>query len=190
MDRLHPLIAVCCFVVLACDDPTPPPAGALRGVGVTARVVDDDSRLEGFCDVHHAKGAGPVLTPPPGAASQGARWWNVWATWCAPCVEELPRMARFVQTLEGEGLPVTVGYVSADATDEAVASFRRRHPNTPESGRLSDLEQLRGWLPTVGLDQGAPLPVHVFVGEDGKVRCARAGGVGEDDLEAIRAALR
>ena len=99
-------------------------------------------------------------------------------------------MARFVQTLEGEGLPVTVGYVSADATDEAVASFRRRHPNTPESGRLSDLEQLRGWLPTVGLDQGAPLPVHVFVGEDGKVRCARAGGVGEDDLEAIRAALR
>lgn len=99
-------------------------------------------------------------------------------------------MARFRETLVGEGTNVEVTYVSADANDAAIEAFRRRHPGTPEGGRVPELAQLQAWLPSVGLDTGAPLPVHVFVGADGKVRCARAGGIDDDDLDAVRAALR
>jgi thiol-disulfide isomerase/thioredoxin len=193
MTKTLALLLVSLSFVLACDEPPPPAAGALRGVGVAARPADDARTLEGFCDVHHASGAGPSFTPPPGATpttGSGPRWLNVWATWCAPCVEELPRMARFRETLVGEGTNVEVTYVSADANDAAIEAFRRRHPSTPEGGRVPELAQLQAWLPSVGLDTGAPLPVHVFVGADGKVRCARAGGIDDDDLDAVRAALR
>lgn len=176
-----------------CDDPAPPPAGTLRGVGVAARPTNDARLLEGFCDTRHAPGAGPAFTPPPGSgagATTQARWLNVWATWCAPCVEELPRMARFHETLTAEGLAIDMLYVSADTTDDAVEAFRGRHPSTPPSGRVPELAQLQAWLPSVGLDEGAPLPIHVLVGADGRVRCARAGGVDDDDLEAVRVALR
>lgn len=187
------LVSFLLVALFACDEPPPPPAGALRGVGVAARPSNDARLLEGFCDVSHAAGDGPSFTPPPGAnasATGTPRWLNVWATWCAPCVEELPRMARFAETLAGEGLAVDVLYVSADTSDEAVADFRTRHPSTPPSGRVPELAQLQAWLPSVGLDEGAPLPVHVLVGADGKVRCARAGGIDDDHLEAVRAALR
>ncbi len=42
---------------------------------------------------------------------------NVWATWCAPCLEEMPSMERLYQELGPEGLRIVA--VSIDQLDPA-----------------------------------------------------------------------
>jgi len=49
---------------------------------------------------------------------------NFWATWCPPCVEEMPSLERLQEALGPEGL-VVVG-VSVDRDEKAVQDFVRR----------------------------------------------------------------
>jgi thiol-disulfide isomerase/thioredoxin len=46
-----------------------------------------------------------------------------WASWCAPCVEELPQLARLGRELAAEGAPVVVLAVSLDHDALAVDRF-------------------------------------------------------------------
>jgi peroxiredoxin len=50
---------------------------------------------------------------------------NFWATWCAPCVAEMPSLQRLHQALGGEGL--TVAGISVDAKAPALERFVREH---------------------------------------------------------------
>ncbi|NIJ69456.1 TlpA disulfide reductase family protein [Xanthomonas sp. 60] len=50
---------------------------------------------------------------------------NVWASWCGPCVEEMPELARFAATQGAQGVQV-VGL--ALDTPEAVQAFLARVP--------------------------------------------------------------
>jgi cytochrome c biogenesis protein CcmG, thiol:disulfide interchange protein DsbE len=49
---------------------------------------------------------------------------NFWATWCPPCVEEMPSLERLHRALGPEGL-VVIG-ISVDADDNAVRDFVAR----------------------------------------------------------------
>jgi peroxiredoxin len=49
---------------------------------------------------------------------------NFWATWCAPCLEEMPAMERLYQELRGEGFELVA--VSVDAGRDEVQAFRDR----------------------------------------------------------------
>ncbi len=49
---------------------------------------------------------------------------NFWATWCPPCVEEMPSLERLHRTLGPEGL-VVVG-ISEDADEKAARDFAER----------------------------------------------------------------
>jgi peroxiredoxin len=49
---------------------------------------------------------------------------NFWATWCPPCVEEMPSLERLHRTLGPEGL-VVVG-ISEDAEEKAARDFVQR----------------------------------------------------------------
>jgi peroxiredoxin len=51
---------------------------------------------------------------------------NIWATWCAPCVEEMPSMEKLYQELKDEDFELLA--VSVDETGiEAVAPFMKKH---------------------------------------------------------------
>ncbi len=51
---------------------------------------------------------------------------NIWATWCAPCVAEMPSMEKLYQELKDEGFELLA--VSVDETGtEAVAPFMKKH---------------------------------------------------------------
>src|SRR5690606_21745626 len=120
--------------------------------------------------------------PSPGRAT----WVNVWATWCRPCVEEMPLLHRFQEQLADEGVEVDLVFLSADRDAEAVAAFRAAHPDTPAGPRVADPESIAPWAEGVGLAAGGSLPIHVFTDARGRVRCARGGAVSERDYEAVR----
>ena len=54
-----------------------------------------------------------------GGAHEGAVLLNFWASWCAPCVHELPALAQLMARLEG--LPVDFFAISQD--DEEQSAF-------------------------------------------------------------------
>ncbi len=185
MDRL-PALAAIALAAVACgkDSPAPTPS---RVEGAKVR-LNHGTSTAAFCDVHAADDSrpGPVLPPldgPPLAAQAPGhwRWLNVWATWCKPCVEELPRIARWRQKLPA--LDFTL--VSVDENDADIAAFRQAHPDTPESARLADPGKQTDWFKQLGLDAGSPIPIHVFVAPSGHIRCARAGGLREQDFAAV-----
>ena len=50
---------------------------------------------------------------------------NFWATWCAPCVEEVPSLVQFDRALSGSGV-VVLG-VSVDTNEKRYAGFLKRY---------------------------------------------------------------
>lgn len=46
---------------------------------------------------------------------------NFWATWCAPCVEEMPSLNRFQETFAPQGVVVLA--VSVDDDEQALRKF-------------------------------------------------------------------
>jgi cytochrome c biogenesis protein CcmG, thiol:disulfide interchange protein DsbE len=50
---------------------------------------------------------------------------NFWATWCAPCVEEVPSLVEMQRRMKSKG--VTVLAVSVDVDEDAYKSFIKDH---------------------------------------------------------------
>jgi thiol-disulfide isomerase/thioredoxin len=158
---------------------------------IQAKPAPEAPTPEEFCDVYHGadqapKFALPELAPDsvgaedePGADAW--QWVNVWASWCVPCIEEMPLLVKWEAEIDALDLVL----VSADESAAQVDEFRQKHPQTPESLLIAAPDDLKPWFETLGVDQGAPLPVHIFVDPADKVRCVRAGGVGEGDLAAV-----
>ena len=108
---------------------------------------------------------------------------DFWATWCAPCLVELPRLRRLHKDLGGAGL-VIVG-VSLDGMEpRRFASWTRRHDVTWPQVR--DGRGYNGPLPRAfRVEQ---LPSTVLVDRDGRVAARDLRG---EPLEAaIRGLLR
>ena len=191
MDRLSALIVLVALGA-ACNDKRgdAPPPSRTNGAKVATKQTDTAA----FCDAKHGDGAPAFVTPPlagdatlPAPAAKW-RWVNVWATWCKPCVEEMPRLLAWQGKLAAT-TPIELAFVSVDESDDDIAAFRKLHPETPPSVRLANPEAQGAWLTQLGLDAGAPIPVHVFVDPAGRVRCVRSGGVREQDFAMIEALL-
>lgn len=203
MDRLHAVV-IGIALVAGCKKeggeekgkPVEEDEGRINAVETVAKKAVS---VEEFCDVlpKSAAEAPPLALPPMAAgqsapaASPGWRWVNVWATWCHPCIEEMPLLAAWQKQLTGEGLKVELLFVSADDSDAEVDAFRKQHPQTPASLRIDKPETaLPAWLGAIGIGENAPIPVHLLVDPAGKVRCVRAGQVKESDLPAVRSLLK
>jgi thiol-disulfide isomerase/thioredoxin len=195
MDRLSfVILAVLVPCVGGCDDDTPvAKSSGSRVDAVTAKAPKVD--LAGFCDSHaQAATAKSFVMPELGAgtpaASKGWRWINVWATWCRPCVEELPLIARLADKFAADHLPLSVEFLSVDATADEVSTFAASHPGTPSSLRIKDAGALPAWLGTIGLDESSALPIHLFVDDEDKIRCVRMGAIEASHYDTVRAMVR
>jgi len=109
---------------------------------------------------------------------------NFWATWCVPCVVEMPLLQRFHEAHAASGWQI-VG-IAIDQ-EPAVADFARtraiRYPIA--LGGLGGVDLSRA----LGNSAGG-LPFSVAVGSDGDVLGRRLGAVDEAVLAAWAAAAK
>jgi thiol-disulfide isomerase/thioredoxin len=173
-------------------DESPPPRQRVDAVEAAAKPTVD---LAGFCDerpsVDEAKSfAMPPLDGGSAPAAAGWRWINVWATWCKPCVEELPLLAGWQEKLERDRVSLDVVFLSVDDAASDIDVFRKEHPAAPESLRLDSRDNLGPWLETLGLGESTALPIQLFIDDAGKLRCTRLGPVSERDYDTIVALVR
>ena len=109
---------------------------------------------------------------------------NVWASWCGPCIEEMPELQRFARTQGADGLQV-VG-IALDEPD-AVRAFLVRvpvdYPILIDAPGPADAGVRLGNLKGV-------LPYSVLIGADGRLLARRVGPFVAGELEDFTAAAR
>jgi thiol-disulfide isomerase/thioredoxin len=184
--------------VLGCKDraaSSPPPA---RYEAVKAAAPSGSH----WCD-HTFAAAAPRLTLPPlavpaagrsqaGLAAGQRTWVNLWATWCAPCLRELPLLLAWQQDLRKDGLDVDVLLLSLDEDAETFAQFLAEHREfaSAKVGRVAAQRDYEEWVKAYVKDPATPIPLHLLAAADGHLRCVRGGSLREGDYPAARAALR
>jgi len=132
-----------------------------------------------------AKGPSPTL-------STGKWLWiNLWAAWCAPCKEEMPRLAGFAARLAQAGQDVTLAFVSLDDDERQLEQFLAAsgEGHARATYWLRDGRERDDWLTAMGLPKAPDLPVQILVDPRGKVRCTVHGAIEDGDFAEIAAAL-
>jgi len=176
---------------LACEDKGSSARPLARRVDSVKAERKPGASVDELCDVRFAAEraptfAWPALAGPTPPAPAGWRWVNLWATWCKPCVEEIPRLQKWRDRLGGR---VELVLLSVDESDAIVDAFRKQHPEVPLSSRVADASALPAVLKALGLDAAAPIPIHVFIDASGRTRCVRAGAVNDADLAAVESLI-
>lgn len=196
MDRLRHLTALALLAAAACQDPAPEGAAPKRFAAVKASSAR--AAAVKFCEHTFEAGARPWTPPPeqplPGPVKSGTNpegkawtWVNLWASWCAPCVEELPLLGNWKAALQKEGVPLRLELWSIDAEADAMkgALGERSYPGPVHWLRgEADLPAL---LAGLGLPEDAAIPVHGLVDPNGHLRCVRVGKVGAANYPTIKA---
>lgn len=86
---------------------------------------------------------------------------NIWATWCAPCRDELPSLQRLQDSLSSEGLKIVT--ISVDESDSStVKAFQREYGLTfivlqDRSRAIERIYQTTG------------VPESFIIGRDGRI---------------------
>jgi thiol-disulfide isomerase/thioredoxin len=106
---------------------------------------------------------------------------NVWASWCAPCLQEMPELQRFSAQQGAQGVQV-VGIALDDP--QAVRDFLTRvpvrYPILIDPPGPADAGVRLGNLKGV-------LPYSVLIGADGRLLAQRIGPFAAGELDAFAA---
>ncbi len=151
---------------------TPAPAG---GKGAEAGTIDRSKAGSAIPDVTVTHPDGRTLALP--SLKGKPLLVNLWATWCAPCVAELPTLDRLAAE-KGDALRVLT--ISQDIQTDKVAEFlaRKGGPKLePWLDEKSDLAFAYG---------AQTLPTTIFYGVDGREVWRMVGGFDWAGAEAAR----
>ena len=109
---------------------------------------------------------------------------NFWASWCPPCVEEMPTLDKLQQEfLQQNVLFVGIGIDSPSNIREFLSNTPVSYPIVIGGMEGSNLSK------QLGNSQGA-LPYTIIINAKGKATYSKLGKISEDDIRsAIKSAL-
>jgi thiol-disulfide isomerase/thioredoxin len=106
---------------------------------------------------------------------------NFWATWCKPCVEELPHFEKLTATYKGKPLKVLLISMDFKNKVELVAAFAKRK-QLISTVLLLDQGNPNDWIDKISPDWSGAIPATLFVG--GKTK-AYQFHEGDHDFETL-----
>jgi thiol-disulfide isomerase/thioredoxin len=159
---------------------------ALAGVGLAAAVA---GAVLGPLALQSRSGASALLsTVFPDLAGQPRRLrdWrgrvavcNFWATWCAPCREEMPLLITLYDKYRNQGLDVVgIGVDKLPNIAEFAANLHVTYPLLVGDARALDL------LRSLGNEAGV-LPYTVVLDRQGTVTYRKLGAFRQGELDAV-----
>lgn len=101
---------------------------------------------------------------------------NIWATWCPPCVGEMPSIARLAEEPRLRDRGIAFVCVSVDDTNDIVRQFLEGRSWKMDFFRSQD-------LPSVF--QTAGIPATFIIGPDGRIAASEVGSANWDGPETI-----
>lgn len=190
------VVTLACGLVGCKDPPKAPPISRYEAVKAPAASVAR------WCDDTFS-GSSPRLTLPPLAAPLAGRaqaalpagkrvWVNLWATWCGPCLREMPLLLKWQDDLRKDGVDIDVVLLSLDDNAGAVQKLlgERKDLAAAKVARVLSQSAYEEWLESYVKDPSTPIPLHLLASADGSVRCLRAGSLRESDYPAAKAVFR
>lgn len=111
---------------------------------------------------------------------------NIWATWCPPCVREMPSMQRLYELLGDQGLRIVAVSVDAPGALGDVRSFVHEYGLEFDillnpGGGIQDAYAVNG------------LPTTFLIDRDGRIRRKVLGGtdwMSQDNVKSVHALLK
>jgi thiol-disulfide isomerase/thioredoxin len=102
---------------------------------------------------------------------------NVWASWCGPCIEEMPELQRFSETQGVDGVQVIgIALDQPDAVRAFLTKVPVRYPILIDTPGPADAGVRLGNLKGV-------LPYSVLIGADGRLLERRVGPFAPGELD-------
>jgi thiol-disulfide isomerase/thioredoxin len=111
-------------------------------------------------------------------AAQRGKWVivNYWATWCVPCIKEMPDISHFVTTHKNV---TAIGLAYDDSEPADIKAFIAKHPV------VYPIAQVTLDKPVKDFDEPRGLPTTWLISPDGKVAKQFIGPVTATSLTAI-----
>jgi thiol-disulfide isomerase/thioredoxin len=112
-------------------------------------------------------------------ASQSGKWVivNYWATWCSPCLEELPDISAYVTAHKDKVAAIGLAFEDSDKAD--IEKYLKAHPLSYPVAQVDVLE------PPKDFDTPKGLPNTYVIAPDGHVAKAFMGPITAKDLDAV-----
>lgn len=195
--QLIPWALGAAMLVAGCADPPPKDEKPVSRFESAKREQTTKAAAQ-FCEKSFKAGERRWVTPKERALpTRGGRdtpsdarwtWVNLWASWCGPCVKEMPLFDQWSTSLARDGLPVKFEFWSVDADGGDLAKALRR-PIPGQVRWLASEDDLPSVLEQLGVPTDSPIPVHALVDGSGYIRCVRVGSVGDQAFGAVKAIL-